>query len=102
MAERTLTPEEVARAQLAGIPADRPGLLGDFPKMLYKKGTPGMDQHALASDANGGVSHLPIAGHSGLTYLTVETLEDELAALDEGWVASIALATAAPAKKAAA
>lgn len=40
MERRELTPGEVIHAKLAGIPADRPGLLGPYPRMLYRKAKP--------------------------------------------------------------
>lgn len=102
--ERELSPAEIVHARMAGIPADRPGLLGDYPKMLYRKGKLGFGEHSIASDANGGTSTLPIAGHDNLITLTVESADEELLALDEGWHASIAAAVAPtpPVKKAAA
>jgi len=99
--DRELSPAEIVHAKMAGIPADRPGLLGDYPKMLYRKGKPALGEHALASDANGGLASLPIAGHDGVTTLTVASADEELAALEDGWHVTIAAAVAPAAKKAA-
>jgi len=101
--DRELSPAEIVHAKMAGIPADRPGLLGEYPKMLYRKGEPEIGAHSLASDAIGGLSSLPIAGHAGVTTLTVESAEEELLALEMGWHSTIDAAVAPPpvAKKAA-
>ncbi|MBB4857007.1 hypothetical protein HNO88_000304 [Novosphingobium chloroacetimidivorans] len=100
--DRELSPAEIVHAKMAGIPADRPGLLSDYPKMLYRKGKPEIGQHSLVSDSIGGLSSLPIAGHDGVTTLVVDGPDDELAALEDGWHASLTAATAPPAKKIAA
>lgn len=106
---RELTPAQIAAARMAGIPADRPGLLGEYPKMLFRKRKPGDEAaiHNLATDANGGVSELPIQGEKNIVTLIVDSLDAELQASEEGWVDSVAKAApkdAAPvsAKKAAA
>jgi hypothetical protein len=102
--DRELSPAEIVHAKMAGVPADRPGLLGEYPKMLYRKGTVEIGQHSLASDAIGGLSALPIAGHKEVATMTVETAEEELLALELGWHSTIAaaVAPAVSAKKAAA
>ena len=102
--DRELSPAEIVHAKMAGIPADRPGLLGDYPKMLYRKGKAEIGEHSLASDALGGLKSLPIAGLDGLVTTVVASADEELIALDDGWHSSIAaaVAPAAPLKKAAA
>lgn len=94
-----LTAAQIAAAQMAGIPADRPGLLGEYPKMLFKKGVLGTGAHDLASDANGGASLLPIQGRTDIITRVVEDEADELAAADEGWVDKIDKIAADEAKR---
>lgn len=86
-----LTPAQVNQARLAGIPADREGLLGEYPRMLYRRG-------------NGDHSHLgkplPVQGLGDFETKTVENEEAELEALEAGWARSPTDA-AAPAPKSA-
>lgn len=99
-----LSPAQVAAAKMAGIPADRPGLLGDYPRMMYRKGTPNANDssHNLAADANGGLSVLPIQGHKDIVTRVVDTMDEELLAAEDGWHETIDKALAPVAKKAAA
>jgi hypothetical protein len=94
--DRELSPAEIVHAKMAGIPADRPGLLGDYPKMLYRKGKPEPGSHSLASDTNGGITALPIAGHDDIETLIVASDDEELFALELGWRASIKEALVPP------
>jgi hypothetical protein len=104
--ERQFSQVEIAHMRLAGVPADRPGLLGTYPRMLYKKGDPNANEgvHNLATDANGGTEVLPIDGHKDIITSIVSSEDEELASLEEGWAVSIDAALkvgAKPAKQAA-
>lgn len=95
LSEKELTPAQILQAKMAGIPGDRPGLGGEYPKMLFKKGTPDPESHALASDTNGGVALLPIQGHKDVITMTVDDVDAELTASEQGWFDRIEKALAA-------
>lgn len=76
-----LTPAQVAHAKLAGIPADRPGLLGEYPRMLYRSGNGG-DHNLLDTP-------LPIQGHKGVETVIVHDELEELEASEHGWTRTI-------------
>lgn len=88
---RELTPQQIAQAKMAGIPADRPGLLDTYPRMLYKKGEPDLNEasHNLATDANGGTALLPIGGHKNIITRIVLDEDEELTALGDGWETNV-------------
>lgn len=89
--ERQFSAAEMAHMRLAGMPADRPGLLGTYPRMLYKKGEPNLNEgaHNLATDANGGTEVLPIDGHKDIITKVVQSEDEELLASEDGWETSI-------------
>jgi len=76
-ADRDFTPAEIIHAGLAGIPANRPGLLGEYPKMLYRAG-PGK-AHTYQNVP------LKMQGEYSADTLVVENAEEEREALAEGW-----------------
>lgn len=96
--DQELSPAQIQQANMAGVWADRPGLGGEYPKMLFKKGIPGPADHVLATDANGATEPLPVDGHKDIVTRVVDDAEAEIMAADEGWTDSIAKALATKAK----
>lgn len=77
MAEREFTPAEVAQARLAGIPADREGLGGEYPLMLYKPGD--NPSHNILDEP------LLVQNKHRVATMIVNDVDEELAAMEEGW-----------------
>jgi len=74
--DRDFTPAEIIHAKKAGIPADRPGLLGPYPRMLYKKAPLRLDDNKRAqNDYQGFPCDLFIA----------ESAEHEAELVADGW-----------------
>lgn len=74
---KDLTPQQKLMARTAGVPADRPGLGGEYPKMIYRPGK--NDRHCLMSEP------LKIAGKFECETAFVDSPEDEAQAMAEGW-----------------
>lgn len=77
---KDLTPEQKLAARTAGIPADRPGLGAEYPKMIYRPGK--NERHHHVGDP------LKIAGKFECETAFVDTAEDEAEALANGWYLS--------------
>lgn len=78
-----LTPAQVHQAKLAGIPADRDGLLGEYPRMLYRRGE-GEHNHLGKP--------LPVQDLGDFATKIVDNEEAELEAMEAGWSRSPASA----------
>lgn len=76
-----LTPGQAAAAKFAGIPADRPGLGGEYPKAVYKGDAEGTDRLLLGSP-------ILVAGEFAVKTATVNDETEELEALEQGWFLS--------------
>jgi hypothetical protein len=73
-----LTDGQRKAAQYAGIPADRPGLGGEYPKAVYKADKEGKDR-MLNNEP------ILVAGEYAVRTATVENEDEELEALEQGW-----------------
>lgn len=83
MGNLELTPAQVQQAKLAGIPADRPGLMGEYPRMLYKLGR--RDEQSYLGNVDGEF----LTWGKKVETKVVEDREEEVEALSEGWVRSL-------------
>lgn len=72
-----LTEKQKEMAQIAGIPADRPGLGGEYPKAVYRKG---VGEQLYGEPFKTAGNKLDVA--------TVENAEEEAEALALGWYLS--------------
>ncbi len=77
---KDLTPEQKLAARTAGIPADRPGLGAEYPKMIYRPGKNERHQHVNEP--------LKIAGKFECETAFVDNAEEEAEALGSGWYLS--------------
>ncbi len=75
-----LTEAQKLMAKVAGIPADRPGLNSEYPKMIYRPGQ--NPRHVLLNEP------LLIAGKFECETALVDSAEDEAEALANGWFLS--------------
>lgn len=88
-----LTEGQRKQAQIAGIPADRPGLGAEYPKMIYKPGGSNSRHMHLSEPllvGNGEYdknTQTLKPGHECQTAF-VDDAEDEAAALADGWFLS--------------
>lgn len=74
--DRELTPAEIVHAKMAGIPTDRPGLGGEYPLMLYRKG------NTTAEYLN---EPFDIGGVKNVETFVAQDADEELVALEEGF-----------------
>ena len=80
------------RLSVAGIPADRPGLGAEYPKMVYKPGE--NDRHMHMNEplkiGNGALNKVGDKLSPGREYQTgfVDNPDDEAEALADGWLIS--------------
>jgi len=87
-----LTEGQKLQMKIAGIPADRPGLGAEYPKMVYKPGT--NDRHIHMNQplkiGNGALNRVGDKLEPGQEYQTgfVDSPEDEMEALADGWLLS--------------
>lgn len=72
--KKELTAGQIAAAQIAGIPADREGLGGEYPKAVYREGK---GPQLLGEPFKIGGLLIDTA--------TVANLEEEMEAIEEGW-----------------
>ncbi len=86
--DREFSPAEIQHMRLAGMPADRPNMLGEYPKMLYRAGTPKEGTHHLASTIDI-AEPLPIQGRTDIETMVVADEEEELRAMEQGWKAKV-------------
>lgn len=75
-----LTEAQKLMARIAGVPADRPGLGDEYPKMIYRPGS--NPRHMLLGEP------LKIAGKFECETALVDTAEEEAEALASGWFLS--------------
>jgi len=73
-----LTEGQKRAAEFAGIPADRPGLGGEYPKAVYKADKEGKDR-MLNNEP------ILVGGKHAVRTATVANEEEELEALEQGW-----------------
>lgn len=81
--ELELSPAQVVQAKLAGIPADRPGLGDDYPRMLYLKTAKPKAMHKLLDIS------LDMQGVPSVDWVVVESAEEEAEAMEHGWTRTI-------------
>lgn len=75
--KKELSEAQKLMAKIAGIPADRPGLGAEYPRMLYKPGV--LTDHQLLGE------DLKVQGKHAVESVVVENLEEEMEATAEGW-----------------
>ncbi len=75
-----LTAAQKLMAKIAGIPADRPGIGAEYPKMVYRPGV--NERHMLLGE------RLKIAGRFECETALVDNPDDEAEALASGWFTS--------------
>jgi hypothetical protein len=87
-----LTEGQKLQARTAGIPADRPGLGAEYPKMVYRPGENERHMHMNQplKIGNGTLNSVGDKLSPGIEYQTafVDSPEDEVEALADGWMLS--------------
>lgn len=87
-----LTEGQKLQAKIAGIPADRPGLGAEYPKMVYRPGP--NERHVHMNQplkiGNGALNRVGDKLEAGQEYETafVDDPDDEAQALADGWLLS--------------
>lgn len=76
-----LTEGQKRAAEFAGIPADRPGLGGEYPKAVYKEDKAGKDRMHCGEP-------ILVDGKFAVRTATVANEDEELEALEQGWFLS--------------
>ncbi len=71
--DREFTPAEIQHMKMAGIPADREGLLSEYPLMMYRKGE------------NTEMLYGEPFGRMDVVSMTVFNEDEELIASEQGW-----------------
>lgn len=89
---KDITAEQKKLAQIAGVPADRPGLGAEYPKMVYKPGDNPRHMHLNEPLAIGNGKHDKVSDRLSKGFhcetAFVDSAEDEMQALEEGWFLS--------------